>query len=123
VKRQSIVLVLVPALAMLVVLPQILELPPLMFSENFNILQVLIALPFYLGLLAAPGYLYVWSGCKPHPGSRAWLLASLWAALIASTAGTIVSLPAIVPVPFAAGSVICSLVILTRFLRAQSASA
>lgn len=107
--------VLSPALAMLLVLPLILELPPMMFTENFNSVQVLIALPFWIGAAAAPGYLHAWSGAYDPIGSsrtaRAWVIASLAAAFVASLGG-LTSIFAIVPFPFAVASLVASLLML-----------
>jgi hypothetical protein len=106
---------------MISVLPPVLGLPPIVILNNLNWYQVVAVLPFYVGLAAAPGYLYVWAGRADKgahsPQLRSWLMVSLWAALIASAAGTIISVPAVIPIPFAAGSVVCSLVVLVRFRR------
>jgi len=116
--------VLCPALAMLLVLPLILELPPLMFTENFNAFQVLIALPFWIGAAAAPGYLYAWSGAYEPSGAsrttRAWVAASLAAALLASLGGLITIL-AVIPFPFVIASVLASFLMLRRFARGSRA--
>lgn len=110
--------VLSPALAMLLVLPLILELPPLMFTENFNLVQVLIALPFWIGAAAAPGYLYAWSGAyEPVCASRmarAWVGASLATAVLASLGG-LISILLIIPFPFVVASLVASLLMLRRF--------
>jgi hypothetical protein len=88
---------------MLLVLPLILELPPMMFTENFNSVQVLIALPFWIGAAAAPGYLYAWSGAydpiRSSRTTRAWVIASVAAAALASLGG-LISILAIIPSPF-----------------------
>jgi hypothetical protein len=115
-------MVILPALAMLTVLPPVLDSPPLKIPSNFNAFQVLIVLPFYLGLLAAPGYLHAWSGIPdPHglsPGRRVWLLSSLVAATVASVSGAAISIPILVPVPFAVASGVCAILLLVRLLRA-----
>jgi hypothetical protein len=110
--------VLCPALAMLLVLAPILELPPLMFTENFNAFQVLVALPFWIGVAAAPGYLYAWSGAyEPSVASsmtRAWVVGSLAAALLASLGGLITIL-VVIPFPFVVASVLASFLMMRRF--------
>lgn len=110
--------VLSPALAMLLVLPLILELPPVMFTKNFNAVQVLIALPFWIGAAAAPGYLYAWSGAYEPIGAsrmtRAWVGASLAAAVLASLGG-LISIFAVIPFPFAVASLVASFLMLRRF--------
>ena len=114
--------VLCPVLAMLLLLPPILELPPLMFIENFNLFQVVIALPFWIGAAAAPGYLYAWSGAyEPSAAAgttRAWVGVSLAAALLASFGGLITIL-VLIPVPFVLGSIIASVLMLRRFVFAS----
>lgn len=108
--------VLSPALAMLLVLPLILELPPMTFTENFNAVQVLLALPFWIGAAAAPGYVYAWSGAYEPIGAsrmtRAWVGASLAGRGLANLGG-LISILSFIRFPF----VVASLLMLRRFGR------
>lgn len=111
---------------MLLVWPHVCELPPLLTTKNFNLFQVLIALPFWVGLAAAPGYLYAWSGeYVPNAARRSvrlWVGASLLAALVASLGGFI-SVLAVMPLPFDVGSIICSALMVRRFVVSRSDAA
>lgn len=59
--RLSWVYVVFPAGALIVVWPVVRDLPPLGWPPNLNWVQVAAAAPWWLGLAAAPGYLYAWS--------------------------------------------------------------
>jgi len=121
--RLSFLYVVIPILAMVSVLPPILELPPLSWPSNLNVFQVGIAAPFWLGVVSAPGYVYAWWGHHNAgsltPGYQAWVGTSLTAAFVASVAGSLVSIPAIVPLPFALGSTGCTFLLLSRFYRSR----
>jgi hypothetical protein len=121
--RLSFLYVLIPILAMVAVLPPILELPPVRWPHNLNVLQVVVAAPFWLGVVSAPGYLYAWWGhhdaARLAPRLQAWVGGSLVAAVVASVTGSLVSIPAIVPLPFALGSSACSYLLLRRFYRSR----
>jgi len=118
-KRLSIWFVIFPLIALATVLPMILYLPPLFWPDNVNTLQFIAAAPFWIGVAAGPGYLYAWNGhyraTLLPPLYRGWVRFSLFAALIASITGTVVRALAILPVPFAVGSAVCSLLLLRRF--------
>lgn len=112
---------LVPPLATLVLVwPMIWGLPPLQFSPNFNAFQVIIVVPFYLGLAAAPGWLYAWAGHCDRSilsvGLRRWVGGSLWAALLASVGG-LTTVLAVVPFPAVLGSLVASLLMLRRYYK------
>ena len=117
--RLSYWYVVPPAVAMLLVWPPVSELPPLVIAENFNVFQVLIALPFWVGLGAAPGYLYAWSGQydrdRASRSVRLWVGASLIAAF-AATLGGLISALAVIPLPFDVASIVCSGLMIRRFL-------
>jgi hypothetical protein len=53
--------IIFPAGALIAVWPMIRELPPITWPENLNSWQLAAAAAFWIGLGAAPGYLYVWS--------------------------------------------------------------
>jgi hypothetical protein len=124
--RLSIWYVVFPAVTMLLVWPHVRELPPLLITKNFNLYEVLIALPFWVGLVAAPGYLYAWSGQyvanAARRSVRLWVGASLLAALVASLGG-FVSVLAVMPMPFDVGSIVCSALMVWRFVVSRSDAA
>ena len=77
---------------MLLVLPVVLALPPFSnASSNFHIGQMAMVIPCYIGLIAAPAYLYlVFSNVETSAVSRLkslWLRLSLFGALLASAHG------------------------------------
>ena len=117
--RLSYWYVVAPAVTMLLVWPPVSELPPLRITENFNVFQVLIALPFWVGLAAAPGYLYAWSGQYDRDRAswsvRLWVGASLIAAF-AATVGGLISALAVIPLPFDIASIVCAGLMIRRFL-------
>jgi len=121
--RLSWLYILVPVLAMASVLPPILELPPVRWPRNVNVPQLLIVAPFWLGVAATPGYLYAWSGhhnaARLTTRGQLWVGGSLIASLFAGIAGSLVSIPAVIPVPFALGSSVCSFLLLRRFYRSR----
>ena len=117
-KRLSVLYVVLPAGALIIVWPMIRELPPISWPDNLNTLQFVAAAPFWIGIAAAPGYLYAWSGHRSRsslqPIRRYWVALSLAAALLASVTGAVVSALAVVPVPFTIGSAVCSLLLIRR---------
>jgi hypothetical protein len=81
-ERLSVAYLLAPALGMLLTLPI-----PLLTEKVFAML----AIPVYVGLLSAPGYIYAWSdpwkrGTLSH-GMELWARWSLRTSLAASVAG------------------------------------
>ncbi len=118
--RLSIWYLVFPVLSVFLIWPMIAELPPLNIPSNLNWFQVLIASPFYLGILAAPGYIYAWSGnydtrdMTQRKGT--WVKWSLWSALVASIGG-LTTIMAVVPFPAVLGSGIFSILLLRRFYK------
>ncbi len=71
-------------------------LPPLAIPPNLEILHWVISLPFWLGIISSPGYIYVvfftHKKKKPIPTIvRRWIIFSLWLGCIASMWGAIIS--------------------------------
>ncbi len=117
-----------PLLTLLLILPPILSLPPFLpkGTTNPNIVQWLIVLPFYGGVLAAPGYVYAWAGhvdSRPlSTSTRCWVAVSLVLAVLASLAGTFLSLLTVIVAPFAFWSFIMAIKLLRRFARRSTVS-
>jgi len=86
-EQLSIWYLVFPFLALVTVLPVVLNLPPVTWPENLNTFQFIIAAPFWLGMVAAPGYVYTWCGHHSRAvlptRQRLWVCSSLVAALIA----------------------------------------
>ena len=118
---------LVPPVATLVLVwPMIESLPPVNVPSNLNAVQVVLVVPFYLGLAAAPGWLYAWAGhYNRHALSklqRRWVGGTLWASVLASVGG-LVTILAVIPFPAVLGSLVVSVLLLRRYYSsAQSAS-
>lgn len=110
-----------PITTLFLILPIVADMPPLRVPQNLNTIQILVVLPFYVGLAAAPGWVYVWSGHYDRRrltlGKRIWAAASLWAALIASIGG-FTTILAIVPFPAVVASALACALLLKRFYRA-----
>ncbi|HEV3191087.1 MAG TPA: hypothetical protein VGY54_11345 [Polyangiaceae bacterium] len=110
-ERLSVAYLLAPLLAVLLTLPI-----PLFVTSRI----ALLAIPVYVGLLAAPGYVYVWSDPWKRramsPGVELWARYSLLAATAASLGGaTIAAIGLLVhAVPLAVISGLLSLTLLRR---------
>ena len=120
-QRLSYWYIIPPIATLVLILPPISELPPFLpkGTTNPNMVQWLIAVPFYVGLLAAPGYLYAWTG---HNSRRAlkgwkqrWIEGSLLMATAASLVGGFLSIPTVIVAPFAFWSFVMSVKLLWRF--------
>lgn len=110
-----------PVLTLVLIWPVVVDLPPLRWPDNLNLFQIVLVLPFYLGLAAAPGWLYVWSGHYDRRrlirGKRIWAESSLWLALVSSLGG-LTTIFAIVPFPAVVASAIACALLLRAFYRA-----
>jgi hypothetical protein len=123
VRRLSFWYIVFPLSALIVVWPMVRALPPISWHDNLNTLQSVAALPFWLGVVAAPGYLYAWNGHHAAPllsPTRMWVALSLGTSLVASLLGTIMSALAVVPIPFTVGSAICCLLLIRQFRRSSA---
>lgn len=109
-----------PFVALVLVWPIIVEMPPLRRPSNLNAVQVILVVPFYLGLAAAPGWLYAWAGHYERGSlsrsQRVWVSTSLWTALLASIGGS-VTIFAVIPFPAVVGSLMVSVFLLRRYYR------
>ena len=113
-----------PSLTMVLILPPVLDMPPLGPPPlNPNWLQIFMVTPWYLGLAAAPGYIYAWAG---HYSPRRlstwtylWVAASLWTAVISSFWGALFSILTVIVAPFAIWSCVLSVLLLKRFYSAD----
>ena len=120
-QRLSFWYVIPPTITLILILPPISELPPFLSkgTENPNISQALLALPFYLGLTAAPGYIYAWLGNynskSLRRGVRLWVYVSLIIAVVASFVGGLLSILTVIVAPFAFWSFIMVVKLLLKF--------
>lgn len=115
--------VLCPSVTLWMLLPVILDYPPFVMPNNLNWFQIYLVGSYYVGILAAPGFLYALFNKRVDiPGKRLkrWVRVSVYAAFFASIGG-LTSVLAILPAPFAIGSVVCAFIVLKRF-RAQNHS-
>ena len=117
-KRLSIWYIIFPISTLIIVFPMISELPPLLIPDNFNILQIIIVVPFYLGILALPGYIYAWNGHYDQSGQpgtvKAWIYASLIVGFLACLGGTI-AFATVIAIPSIIGSIIFWFLLLRRY--------
>ncbi len=118
-QRQSLLFVIFPVATLLVLLPIIRELPPVLITRNFNLTQILLTIPVYFGFIAAPGYLYAWSGFYNEESAgrwpRIWARSSLALAVIVSTAGFFLSILSIFLIPLTLASAVCAILMFRRF--------
>ncbi len=110
-----------PVLTFLLVIPVISDFPPFKRVDSPNIFQLMIVLPFYLGLMAAPGYAYAWAEYFNRAGmpekQQRWVRISLATAVVSSLWGAIISIPAVIPAPFAFWSFVMAMILWRRFKR------
>jgi len=123
-KRLSVWYLFPPLLTAFLIWPIIADFPPMKIPSNFNWLQILIVSPFYVGILAAPGYIYAWLGHYDTSGmrqrKRTWIKWSLWSALFASIGG-LTTVMAIVPLPSVMGSIASSILLLEKYYKSLKA--
>jgi len=107
-----------PVCALLSVTQVILDMPPFVIAQNVNFFQWILVLPYYLGVVAAPGYLFAVlvdpEGSSMTKARQFWVRASLCAAIIASIGGLSTAL-AILPLPFVLGCIGFSVVVRRDF--------
>lgn len=95
--------------------PPVLSLTSALFQRTPEWQVILVVAPFWIGLLSAPGYLVACRRLAPPARSAPfWATASIVAGLLAGAFGTVVAIPVLLPVPFAAGSVVCCIMLLRR---------
>jgi len=105
--------ILFPVGALVTIWPLVAEMPPIKFTSNFSFYQILMVLPFYLGAIAGPGYLYALTSLKGKQAlsrsTNIWIKWSIDIALLASLGG-LTTIMALIPFPFVLGSVVfCNL--------------
>ena len=114
---------ILPTVTSVLILPPVLQLPPFLPAglENPNAFQFLMAFPFYVGLVSAPGYIYAWLGhYDPQTlgrKTRLWVHASLVGAAVASLVGGLLSIFTVIVAPFALGSLVASIKLVIQFQR------
>ena len=109
--------VLCPSILLLLLWPAIKELPPLLITENLNVIQIYLGASYWVGVFTAHGYLYaLFKGDLSGTGKwlKKWVSISLHAAFYASFAG-LTSIWFIIPGPFAVGTVLCTFFVLQKF--------
>ena len=121
-KRLSIWYLVPLILTFILILPPILSLPPFWPKDSINqpgIFAWLIVLPFYLGLVSAPGYLYAWSGFhsgrKVKGWKKSWIELSLALGILCSFIGGLLSIMTVIVAPFAFWSFVMVVKLFWRF--------
>ena len=109
--------ILCPSITLLLIWPIARELPPLLITENLNVIQIYLGASYWAGVFSAPGFLYFLfrediSGSGKY--LKRWVGVSLNAAFYASFAG-LTSIWFIFPGPFAVGTVLCTGFVLHKF--------
>ena len=117
-KRLSYWYLVWPTLTAILISPAILEMVPMVsvqHVQNFNIYQVILVAPFYLGLISAPGYIFAWACDTPYQSEwgRRWVHWSLIAAMVSSFFGFIFTILTVIVAPFALLSLIFSIKLLS----------
>jgi len=109
--------------------------PVLAFGLGFPALLLIksplwwVSIPHFIGLLAAPGYVYAWTDLwrerASAPLTTGWLVASLRLAIVASTSGIVLSLASGVwlATPFAALTTWQCVVLLRRLRHFRTVTA
>jgi hypothetical protein len=103
-----------PVAAMLSVLPAILEFPPLKIPQNMNTFQVVVVIPFYLGLLAMPGYLCALWGAPGNGKFPRWIRGSVYLGLVSAVLGTFLGALVVAPGVLALATVITTILLIKK---------
>lgn len=115
VRDKSLLFIAIPAIPFVLVAPAALSLTFGLVQKGWAIPPLLIATPFWLGLVSVTGYIraltLIEEPSRPVP---AWSIASVGLALIASLGGAIAGLPLLLPTPFALASAACCVVLLLK---------
>ncbi len=113
--------ILFPVISLLIASPYVFSISPSLF-EKFSYVVLVSILPFYIGLLASPGYLYFWifehQIMQKGRFIRKWVEVSLWLGLIASALG-LQSIPILITIPFVLGSTFSCVKLLRLFYEIQ----
>lgn len=113
--------ILFPVISLLIASPYVFSISPSLL-ENFSYVVLVSILPFYIGLLASPGYLYFWINenqiMQKGRLIRKWVEFSLWLGLVASALG-LQSVPILITIPFVLGSIFCCEKLLKLFYSIQ----
>ena len=121
-KILSFILIFFPLMAVLVVTPIVIELPLIIWPEN--LVHVFVMTPFYLGLVALPGYIYfVLKNQDINSLSnqkQIWIGMSVVFGFLASLGG-LISIFFVINIPFIIGSVISSIFVMIKFFKARYA--
>lgn len=108
--------VICPSVTLWMLFPVVKDFPPFVIADNLNWFQIYLAGSYYLGILAAPGFLHallIEQVEIPGKWLQRWRRLSVYAAFFASVGG-LTSIFAILPAPFAIGSVVCTFLVLRR---------
>lgn len=117
---RKLILIICPTLALASVWPMVKELPPIMITANLNIFQVFLVIPWYLGIMCAPGYVYVVFADKninqlisPY---NSLIKMNLVLAVISSIGG-LMAILAIQPAPYVLSSLFCSIYVMKKYMK------
>ena len=121
-QRLSFWYVIPPLATLVLLLPPVSELPPFWPKGSLNqpgIGSWMAVLPFYVGLCAAPGYLYAWAGnysrSSLKPWVRNWVEISIVLAILSSLVGGVFSVLTVIVAPFAFWSGVMAVRLWRRF--------
>lgn len=110
----AVVSILSPVMATVIVMPAALALT-FHLPSRFDGFVLLLVLPFWLGLAAAPGYfrsaLLIFDSGQAVPR---WCTASIFAALLAAGAGVFAGIPLILPSVLSLVTVACCVAMLVQ---------
>ena len=109
--------VLCPSITLLLLWPVIKEFPPLLITENLNLIQIYLGASYWVGVFSAPGFLYaIFDNDLSGSGEwlKRWVGVSLHAAFYASIGG-LASIWIVFPGPFAIGTVVCTYLVLEKY--------
>lgn len=110
----AVALLIAPAATMLLVSLPAVSLTQGMWEKGFDPVSAFVIAPFWIGLVAAPGY--VKAAVTAEEFQPAWVRLSVVFALVASLGGAAAAIPLVFPVPFALASAISASLLLRRLL-------
>jgi len=91
------------------------------WQKGFDPVSAFVVAPFWLGIVAAPGYMK--AALTSEEFQPVWVRLSVVVALVASLGGAAAAIPLVLPVPFALASAVSGFLLLRRLRLAPSALA
>ena len=116
--------ILCPSITFWILWPVMMEFPPIMITQNLNLIQIYLGASYWIEIFSAPGFIYaLFKNDLSGSGKwlKKWVRTSLHTAFYASPGVLIISLWVVLPGPFAIGTVVFTYLVLEKY-KAQKVS-